>query len=76
MNRKVYDVIKGQDGDWKGTLRGAARPSVSAPTKAEALERTVEIAKNASHSQVVVRKENGVIQSERTYGQDPRRFPG
>lgn len=76
MGRKVYDVVKGQDGDWKGTLRGAARSSVSAPTKAEAIQRTVEIAKNAPLSQVVIRKENGVIQSERTYGADPRRFPG
>ncbi|MBI5387128.1 MAG: DUF2188 domain-containing protein [Verrucomicrobia bacterium] len=76
MNRKVYDIAKGHDGEWKGTLRGASRPSVSAPTKAQALERTVEIAKNASLSQVVIHKENGVIQNERTYGADPRRFPG
>jgi hypothetical protein len=45
LSRKVYDVAKGHDGEWKGTLRGASRPSISAPTKAEALERTVEIAK-------------------------------
>ena len=76
MSRKVYDVTKGHDGEWKGTLRGAARSSVSAPTKAEALERTVEIAKNAPLSQVVIHKEHGGIQSERTYGQDPKRFPG
>lgn len=74
--RKVYHVTKSHDGDWKGTLTGSNRPSVSAPTKTEALERTVEIAKNAGHSQVVIHKENGVIQSERTYGDDPRRFPG
>ena len=76
MNRKVYTIAKGHDGEWKGTLRGAARPSVSAPTKAEALERTVQIAKNAGLGQVVIRKQNGVIQSERTYGQDPKRYPG
>ena len=76
MNRKVYDVTKDRHGAWKGTLRGAARPSVSAPTKAEALERTIEIAKNASLSQVVIHKRHGGIQSERTYGKDPARFPG
>lgn len=76
MSRKVYDVTKDRDGEWKGTLRGPGRPSVSAPTKAEALERTVEIAKSAPLSQVVIHKEHGGIQSERTYGKDPRRFPG
>jgi hypothetical protein len=76
MHRKIYDVFKGQDGEWKGTLRGTNRPSVSAPTKEVAVKRTAEIAKKAPLSQVVIRKENGVIQSERTYGEDPRRFPG
>ena len=74
--RKVYHLTKGHDGDWKGTLTGARRPSVSASTKGEALERTVEVAKNSRISQVVIHKENGIIQSERTYGKDPRRFPG
>ena len=74
--RKTYHVTKGPDGEWKGTLTGATRPTVSAPTKAEALERTVEVAKNSRLSQVVIHKENGIIQSERTYGADPRRFPG
>jgi hypothetical protein len=74
--RKVYHLTKGSDGDWKGALVGARRPSVSAATKAEALERIVEIAKGAGLAQVVIHKENGIIQSERTYGEDPRRFPG
>jgi hypothetical protein len=74
--RKVYHLTKGSDGDWKGTLVGARRPSVSAETKAEGLERTVEIARGAGLSQVVIHKEDGIIQSERTYGKDPRRFPG
>lgn len=76
MQRKVYDVTKGQDGEWKGTLRGAGRASVSAPTKTAALERTIDLAKQAPLSQVVIHKENGIIQSERTYGQDPERFRG
>lgn len=76
MKRKVYDVTKDQDGLWKGMLRGAARPSVSAPTKVEPSERTIEVAKNAPLSQVVIHKRHGGIQSERTYGKDPVRFPG
>lgn len=74
--RKVYHVTKGSNEQWKGTLEGASRASVSAVTKAEAVERTVELAKQAPLGQVIIHKENHLIQSERTYGQDPRRFPG
>jgi hypothetical protein len=74
--RKTYHVAKGDDGNWKGTLVGSRRASVSAPTKAEALERTIEVAKHAPLSQVVIHKESGIIQSERTYGDDPVRYPG
>lgn len=76
MSRKTYHVTKGNDGQWKGTLEGSQRASVSADTKADALERTVDLAKQAPLGQVVIHKENGIIQSERTYGKDPRRFPG
>lgn len=76
MSRKTYHVTKGNDGQWKGTIEGAQKASVSTNTKAEALQRTVELAKQAPLGQVVIHKENGIIQSERTYGNDPRRFPG
>lgn len=76
MSRKIYHVTKANDGHWKAALVGAGRASVSAETKAEAVEKTVELARQADLAQVVIHKENGVIQSERTYGRDPRRFPG
>lgn len=76
MLRKTYHITKGNDEQWKGTLEGSHRASVSADTKAEALERTVNLAKQAPLGQVVIHKGNGVIQGERTYGRDPRRFPG
>ena len=76
MKRKVYHVTKGDHGDWQGRLVGAARASVSAGTKAEAVSRTVELARESKPAQVVIHKETGGIQSERTYGADPRRFPG
>ena len=76
MKRKVYHVTKSAGGDWKGRLVGAARASVAADTKAEAVSRTVELARESPLAQVVIHKETGGIQSERTYGADPRRFPG
>jgi Uncharacterized protein conserved in bacteria (DUF2188) len=76
MKRKVYHVTKTAAGDWQGKLVGGTRASVNAETKAEAVDRTVEIARQAKPAQVVIHKETGAIQSERTYDADPRRFPG
>ena len=79
MSRKIYHLTEGSDGNWKGTLRGATRASVSAPTKAEALAKTVDLAKKAELAQVVIHKgqsHGNEIQSERTYGKDPKRSPG
>lgn len=74
MNRKIYHVTKGQDGEWKGKAVGAARASVSGDRKEDVVRRTAEIAKAQPLGQVVIHKENGVIQSERTYGDDPVRY--
>ena len=75
MKRKVYHVTKSPEGEWKGRLVGAARASVSADTKAEAVARTTGLARESKPAQVVIHKETGGIQSERTYGADPRRYP-
>lgn len=72
MKRKVYDVVKTEDG-WAGKARGGERASVTGNTKAEVVSKTAEIAKNHGHSQVVIHKTDGKIESERTYGNDP--FP-
>ena len=76
MTRKTYHITKGDDGQWKGKLEGSQRASVSAETKAAAVERTIELAKQAPLGQVVIHKGNGAIQSERTYGKDPRKYLG
>lgn len=76
MNRKIYHVTKAEHGGWKGTLVGAARASVSDQTKAGTIAKTVELARKAKPAQVVIHKVSGIVQSERTYGRDPRRFPG
>lgn len=69
--RKVYHVVPRPDGTWAGEGEGAKRASVVGDKKAEVLERTIEIAKEHPLSQVVIHKENGEFQSERTYGDDP-----
>ena len=73
--RTVYHVTKGSD--WSVKKEGADRASATAPTKAAAIERAVELAKNSgSLAQVKIHNEDGKIASERTYGQDPRKYQG
>lgn len=73
--RTVYHVTKGED--WRITKAGADRASATAETKAEAIHRAVELAKNVGGlSQVKIHRQNGTIESERTYGKDPEKYPG
>ncbi|MGH2636978.1 MAG: DUF2188 domain-containing protein [Actinomycetota bacterium] len=44
--------------------------------KQEAVDGAVAAARAIGNSQVVIRKMDGTIQSERTYGNDPRRTKG
>lgn len=79
MERKVYHITQKDDGSWQGKLPHATRASVTAETKAAAVRETVALAKSQPLSQVVIHKsrENySQVQSERTYGKDPRRYPG
>ncbi len=79
MERKTYHVTQKYDGSWQGKLPHADRASVVGETKAKVLDAAVALARSQPLGQVVIHKgrEHGsVIQSERTYGKDPRRFPG
>jgi uncharacterized protein YdaT len=69
-NRKTYDVSPGDNG-WGVKARGAKRASGRFDTKKEAVERGRDLAKKAQEGQVVIRKQDGTIQEERTYRDDP-----
>jgi len=71
--RKVYHVVPRPGGSWAGVGEGAKRASTAGENKAQVVERTIEIAKEQPLSQVVIHKQDGTIQEERTYGRDP--FP-
>ncbi len=74
--RTVYHVTKDSDG-WKVSKEGAERASARTDTKAEAVDRARELAHNVPGlSQVKVHREDNVIQTEYTYGDDPRKYPG
>jgi len=60
------------DGDkWRVQREGADKAAAVSDTKDEAIRRAVEMAKNQQPSQVLIQKQNGQIQEERTYGDDP-----
>ncbi len=68
--RKTYDVSPKGD-QWTVKQRGADRAVGNFDKKSVAVERAREVAKNQPLSQVVVRKQDGSIQTEYTYGRDP-----
>ena len=76
---KKYDVTQKPNGDWQGRAQDGQRASVVAPTKAEAVKQTIQIAKKAPEPvSVKIHKSNGRIQEERTYPRsaDPSKSEG
>lgn len=69
--RGVYHVTPNDEGGWDVTKRGAERASSTHETKADAVDRGRELAKNQPLGQLVIHKQNGTIQTEHTYGEDP-----
>ena len=74
--RQVYEVRfdKGSD-KWAVAQHGGGQVSTH-NTKATAIGRAKSLAKAAELGQVVIKKQDGRIQIEYTYGKDPRRTKG
>lgn len=70
--RKTYDVSP-SGARWAVKGRGAKRAVGIFDKKEDAIERARHVAKKVPDSQVVIRKADGTIQTEYTYGHDP--FP-
>ena len=70
--RVTYTV--GPDGDRSSLKkRGGSRASGTFDKKEDAVRRGRELAKAQERGQLVIKKQNGRIQTEYTYGDDP--FP-
>lgn len=74
-DRTVYDLSPDGDG-WALRKRGGKKASRRFDTKGEAMEESPGIVRGQGKSQLVVRKRDGTIQEERTYGDDPERRKG
>lgn len=75
MSRKTYHVTPGPRG-WRVRREGVARAASTHTNKADAIAYARALAKRADLGQVKVHRSDGVIQTEYTYGKDPRRSPG
>ena len=75
--RRVVEVqpAKGADLGWNVKIRGAGS-GTRFETKDPAIDRAKQIAKAAPLGQVVIKKQDGTIQTEHTYGKDRRRSKG
>jgi hypothetical protein len=61
-------------GGWTLSIAGAGENTYR--TKAEAVKAGASKGRQNGHAQLVIKGRNGRIQSERTYGADPRRTKG
>lgn len=68
-NRNRHHVVPHPEG-WAIRREGSDRASAITPTKEQAIDRAREIAEREQGG-VVIHRENGTIQEERTYGPDP-----
>lgn len=73
--RQVYHVVPAQGG-WEVKKQGNKRPSAKAARKVDAVQKGKELAKKAALGQIIIHKKDGTIQTEHTYGADPRRSRG
>lgn len=77
MSLKKYHITKTPDG-WQGKAEGGERASKTAPTKKEILNQMRDMAKRKGDVSLIIHKEDGTIQEERTYprSSDPKTSKG
>ena len=76
--RKVYHIVPnpGQEKDWKIKEENVDEPLGLFSDKEEAIEKAKEMAKANEPSQIIIHREDGQIQTEYTYGDDPKKYKG
>lgn len=75
IQRQVYHVVPAENG-WEVKKEGNKRASAKARLKADAVSEAKRLAKKAKLGQVIIHKKDGKIQTEYTYGEDPRETKG
>lgn len=71
MSRTKYRVTPTGDGEWRVKRDGAERATGVYENKTDAVARAKELAKANEPGQVIIHGQDGKIQTEHTYGEDP-----
>jgi hypothetical protein len=74
--RRIYDVSPDGGEGWSVKRRGADKATRNTENKDAAIDAARTRAKNADEGQIVIRGQDGKIQREHTYGNDPERRKG
>lgn len=77
MSLKKYHITKTPNG-WQGKVEGGKRASKTAPTKKELVNQMRDMAKKQGDVSLIIHKEDGKFQEERTYprSSDPKTSKG
>ena len=75
-SRKVLHVVPSKKGGWDVEQEGKPMPVSHHNLKDRAIEKGREEAKKSELGQLKIHKQNGIIQTEYTYGKDPRKYKG
>ena len=73
-DKKTYHLTKSDDG-WQTKLERGKKASIKGKTKAEVLEKSIELAKKQKDSSLKIHKSDGKFQEERTYPRSKDPFP-
>jgi len=65
--RKIYHVMRNGANGWKGVLENSGRMPIMGENKQDVVSRTIAMAKNNTMSLVIIHKQDGSIQEQRTY---------
>jgi hypothetical protein len=76
MSRNRYFLNPGSSDGWDLKQEGVQRAHRHFRTKEEALKYSRQFVREQGNSQLVIKRKDGAIQTEHTYDNDPRRYPG
>lgn len=76
MPKRTVFTVTGHKGEWTISERGHKPTRGTFFCKETAIERARKMARTKPLSQVIVKGLNGQVQTEYTYGHDPRNIPG
>lgn len=74
--RNVYHVTPSKIGGWDIKKEGGKKASKRTDRKKDAVDYARGRAKSEKPGQIKIHKQDGTIQTEHTYGQDPEKYPG